>query len=79
MKKSNKGLFNKKRFEWLEQNRIEQLRSLSIKKGVAIFESLTAPAVLNEFVHNFSLDKPLGLKISLKRYKWHRYPSYSKK
>ena len=79
MKKSNKGLFDKKRFEWIEQEKIKYLKNLSIEKGVAILESLTSPSVLNEFIHNFSLDNPLCLKISLKRRKWRRYQKYSKK
>ncbi|MCX7785914.1 MAG: hypothetical protein N2201_06810 [candidate division WOR-3 bacterium] len=67
MIKGNKGLFNKKRFEWLKQERIASLQKLSIKKSVKMMETLVGFA--NELRDNFLLDEPVSLKIGLKRNK----------
>jgi hypothetical protein len=65
MRKSNKALFDKKRFEWLEQERVKYLQSLTLEKSVKMMENLISFA--NELRDNFSPDNPVSLKISLKR------------
>ena len=65
--KTNKGLLDKKRFEWMEKSKIEFLRNLTIRESVRILEELTSPEILNEFIDNFSSDTPLCLLLSLKR------------
>ncbi|MEW6609525.1 MAG: hypothetical protein AB1422_01465 [bacterium] len=67
MKKGkNKGLLDKKRFEWMEEERIRELKALSIEQSTEALESLTSPSILNAFLNNFSLDNPLCLKLGLK-------------
>lgn len=61
----NKRLFDKKRFEWLEQDRVKHLKNLTIAESVRMMEHLVNFA--NELKDNFSPDNPLSLKISLKR------------
>ncbi|MEW6007331.1 MAG: hypothetical protein AB1595_04150 [bacterium] len=69
MKKGrNKGLLDKKRFEWMEEERREYLKGLSIKKSIESFEGLTSASMLNEFKAGFSSDNPVCLKIGLKRW-----------
>jgi len=63
MKKSNKGLFDKKRFEYLKQEREKYLKGLSLKKSVIIMEGLIGLA--NELSGNFSPDRPVCVKIGL--------------
>ena len=63
--KNNKGLFDKKRFAWQEAKRRKQLKELSMKKSVKMVEELASLA--NEFRRNFLPDKPLCLKIGLKK------------
>ena len=60
-----KGLFDKKRFEWLEQDRVKHLKNLTIEESVRMMEDLVNFA--NELRDNFFPDNPLSLKISLKR------------
>lgn len=71
IKKKNKALFDKKRFEWMEKERREWLQSLSIEKSIKILESLTTSEMLNEFREGikFFSDKPVCLKFCLKRQK----------
>jgi hypothetical protein len=64
MKKSNKGLFSNKRFEYLKLGREKHLKGLSLKKSVAIMEGIIGLA--NELRGNFSLDRPVCVKIGLK-------------
>jgi len=61
----NKGLFDKKRFEWLEQDRVKHLKNLTIEESVRMMEDLVNFA--NELRDNFFPDNPVSLKISLKR------------
>lgn len=70
----NKGLLNKKRFEWMEKEKVKYLRNLSLKESVRIFESLTSPGILAEFVDTFLQDNPTCLKITLKKRKWQTLP-----
>jgi len=62
--KNNKGLFDKKRFEWLAQEKANYLRKLSIKKSVKIMEGLIGFA--DELRGNFFPDNPRCLKLGLR-------------
>jgi len=62
--KNKKGLFDNKRFKWLEQERFERLKGLSIEKSVKMMEGLISFA--NELRRNFLPDNPCSLKIGLK-------------
>lgn len=70
----NKGLLNKKRFEWVEEEKVEYLKNLSLKESVRILESLTSPGILAEFVDRFLQDHPMCLKKTLKKKKWQILP-----
>lgn len=63
------GLFNKKRFEWMEEEKKNWLKKLTIEKSVKILESLTSPNTLNEFKNNFFPDNPVCLKFTLRNNK----------
>ncbi len=65
--KNNKGLLDKRRFAWLEKEKREFLRNLTIKKSAEILESLTSKKTLEEFKTNFDLDHPLSLRLGLKK------------
>jgi hypothetical protein len=65
--KKNKGLRDKKRFTWLEKEKREFLRNLTVKKSAEILESLTSKETLGELKTNFALDHPLSLKLGLKK------------
>ncbi len=77
--KGNKQLLDGKRFKWLEKRKVEYLRNLSLKESVRIFESLTSPQILEEFIDNFFPDNPVCLKIALKKRRWQTLPRYSGK
>jgi hypothetical protein len=64
MKKRNKGLLDKKRFDYLKQERERYLKGLSLKKSVAIMEGLISLA--NELRENFSPDRPVCVMLGLK-------------
>lgn len=70
----DKGLLNKKRFEWVEEEKVEYLKNLSLKESVRILESLTSPGILAEFIDKFLQDHPMCLKKTLKKRKWQILP-----
>lgn len=63
MKQSNKGLFDKKRFKYLKQEREKYLKGLSLKESIIIMEGLIGLA--NELQGNFLPDRPVCVKIGL--------------
>ena len=67
--KSNKGLLDGKRFEKWERQRRQRLRKLSWKKAIRLAEDMLATPLVEEWRDNFPEDKPVCLKLGLKRNK----------
>jgi hypothetical protein len=67
--KGNKGLLDKSRFENLERERIRRLRGLTMKEAVRLEEKLLSSTLIREWRDNFPEDKPVCLKMGLKRKK----------
>jgi hypothetical protein len=69
MKKSlgNKGLLDKSRFEKLERERIRHLQAISMKKGIRLAEEMLSCPLPIEWRDHFSKDRPVCLKLVLKR------------
>ena len=65
----NKGLFDKKRFKKMDEDKKIFLKKLTLKKGIEIFESLTSAETLNEFKGCFLPDHPVCLKFTLKKHR----------
>jgi len=65
--KGNKGLLDQKRFESLEREKRRWLQTLSWKKAIRIEEDMLSCSLVDEWRDNFPEDKPVCLKISLKR------------
>ena len=61
--KGNKGLLDKKRFEWLEKQREQRLRKLTPKKAIQLAEEMLATPPFGKPQH--SQDHPVCLKIAL--------------
>ncbi|HAM38657.1 MAG: hypothetical protein A2474_03130 [Elusimicrobia bacterium RIFOXYC2_FULL_34_12] len=66
MKKFKKdSLFNKKRFEWLEKNRIKEIRSMTKKD---INKKLKDILLFSErFKNNYVLNNPVSYEILLRK------------
>jgi hypothetical protein len=67
--KGNKGLLDKKRFEKWEKERKRWLRGLTMKEAIRLEEKLLRSALIREWRDNFPEDKPVCLKLGLKRNK----------
>lgn len=69
MKRFNdgKGLLSKKKFAWLERQKMRWLKSLSAKKALQLEESLLSSSLIWEWRKNFSQDEPLCLRDSLQK------------
>jgi len=65
--KGNQGLLDKKRFEGLEREKRRWLRTLSWKKAIRLEEKMLSSKLVLEWRDNFPEDKPVCLKIALKR------------
>jgi hypothetical protein len=63
----NKGLLDKKRFESLERGKRRWLRTLSWKKGIRLAEDMLSCPLVDEWLDNFPEDKPICLKMALKK------------
>jgi len=66
-KKSLKGILNKNNFKFLEREKARWLRNLSLRKAVQLEEMLLSCGLLREWHDNLFADKPVCLKIGLKR------------
>lgn len=71
MNKKNKwgnwgGLFNKKRFEWMEEEKKLWLKNLTMEKALKLEEALISSEFIWEFRKNFFEDNPVSLEIGLK-------------
>ncbi|MEW6608451.1 MAG: hypothetical protein AB1414_13570 [bacterium] len=68
MKKGkNKGLLDKKRFEWIEEERKKELRNLTMDMAVKQVERFLSSRFVLELKGSFRNDTPCSLKIGLKR------------
>ena len=67
--KGNWGLLNQKRFEKWEKERKRWLRGLTMKEAIRLQEKLLRSALIREWRDNFPEDKPVCLKLGLKRKK----------
>lgn len=65
--KGNRGLLDKKRFEGLEREKRRWLRTLSWKKAIRLAEDMLSCALVDEWLDNFPEDKPICLKMALKK------------
>ncbi len=61
----NSGLLNKKRFEWLERERIRYLKHSSIEENIKMMEALASFS--NELHKNFLPDYPCNIRIGLRK------------
>jgi hypothetical protein len=65
--KGNKGLLDRKRFEFLEREKRRWLRNLSWKKAIRLAEDMLSCPLVDEWLDNFPEDKPICLKMALKK------------
>jgi hypothetical protein len=63
--KGNKGLLDRKRFEFLEREKRRWLQTLSQKKAIRLAEDMLSCSLVDEWLDNFPEDKPICLKLSL--------------
>ena len=63
--KGNKGLLDQKRFESLEREKEQWLRTLSWKKAIRLEEKMLSSKLVLEWRDNFSQDNPVCLRQSL--------------
>jgi hypothetical protein len=65
--RNNKGLLDQRRFEGLRQQKEQWLRNLSWKKSIRLVEDMLSCSLVDEWRNNFPEDKPICLKMSLKK------------
>jgi hypothetical protein len=65
--KGNKGLLDQKRFEVLEREKRRWLQTLSRKKAIRLAEDMLSCPLVDEWLGNFPQDKPICLKMALKK------------
>jgi hypothetical protein len=65
--RNNKGLLDQRRFEGLRQQKEQWLRNLSWKKSIRLAEDMLSCSLVDEWRNNFPEDKPICLKMSLKK------------
>ena len=66
IKRNKFSLLDKKRFEVLEREKKECLRSLTAEKSIEILEALTSREALADMRDCAFINSPLSLKIGLK-------------
>jgi len=70
MKKSLKNtIFDKKRFEWLEKEKTEWLRNLTLSDSIKMTEEFLSSNMFEQFRGKFTYNEPLCFKLGLKRKK----------
>jgi len=65
--KDSKALLDKRRFEGLQRQKEHWLRTLSWKKAIRLAEDMLACPLVDEWRDNFPEDKPVCLKMALKK------------
>ncbi|MBN2595089.1 MAG: hypothetical protein JXA81_16410 [Sedimentisphaerales bacterium] len=63
--KGNKGLLDQTRFESLEREKRQWLKTLSQKKAIRLAEDMLSSTFVDEWLDNFPQDKPICLKMAL--------------
>jgi len=63
--KNNTGLLDKRRFKFLERDKVHWLRTLSWKKAIRLEEKMLSSKLILEWRDNFPQDNPICLKKSL--------------
>lgn len=66
MKQLN-GLLDKERFSWLEREKRQWLKNLSMKKAIRLEENFLSSALIWEWRNNFSKDDPVCLNDILRK------------
>ena len=65
--KGNKGLLDQKKFESLEREKKRWLQNLSWKEAIRLMEDMLSCPLVEEWRDNFPEDKPIRLKMALKK------------
>lgn len=60
------GIFNKKRFEWMEKEKREWLQNLTLEESIKMTEEFLSSRMFEQFRDNFFQDTPLCFKLGLK-------------
>lgn len=71
--KRKKGLFDKKKFEWMEKEKKKWLQNLSLEESIRLTENLLSSNMFEQFRDNFIYNKPVCFKIGLKKRKGRHY------
>ncbi|OGV98227.1 MAG: hypothetical protein A3I04_06660 [Nitrospinae bacterium RIFCSPLOWO2_02_FULL_39_110] len=60
------GLFNKKRFEWMEEEKKKWLQNLTLAESIRMTEEILSSNMFEKFRENFTYDRPVNFKLGLK-------------
>ncbi|PIP54972.1 MAG: hypothetical protein COX07_02470 [Bacteroidetes bacterium CG23_combo_of_CG06-09_8_20_14_all_32_9] len=60
------GIFNKKRFEWMEEEKKKWLQKLTPQVSIKITQSFLSSGMFDKFTDNFVYNEPLCFKLSLR-------------
>jgi len=60
------GLFNKKRFVWMEEEKGKRLQNLTMTESIKMTEEILSSNMFEKFRDNFISDKPVCFKLGLK-------------
>jgi len=60
------GLFNKKRFVWMEDEREKRLQNLTMTESIKMTEDILSSNMFEKFRKNIIYDRPVSFKIGLK-------------
>lgn len=66
-RKKNKGLFDKKRFAWMEKERIKELKAMTFLRGTEIQKELLNFS--EPLQKNFVKDNPVSYEMLMKKKK----------
>lgn len=66
-RKKNKGLFDKKRFTWMEKERIKELKAMTFLRGTEIQKELLNFS--EPLQKNFVKDNPVSYEMLMKKRK----------
>ncbi len=69
MKENWGGLFNKKRFEWMEEEKRKWLQNLTLEDSIKMTERFLSSNMFEGLKDNFLYDEPVSLKLGLRRRK----------
>jgi hypothetical protein len=70
MKKTLKNsLFDKKRFEWMEEEKKKWLQNLTLEESIRMTEEFLSSRMFEKFRDRFTYTEPVCFKLGLKRRK----------